>query len=126
MISYWDRSVITDKTVDFNRPGTVLTDRENKTALVIDTAVPLPHKPPKTEVEKITKYETLLWKLKMPGSLTTYYIYPLVVSAKEVVTKNFLKYLENIRLTENVLRVGLKALLLQTCRIVSKFLGHPP
>jgi hypothetical protein len=86
--------------VDFNRPDTVLTHRENKTALVIDTAVPLNHKRPKTEAEKITKYETLFWKLKMPGSLTAYYIYPLVVSAKGVVTKNFLKYLENIRLTK--------------------------
>jgi len=53
-------------------------------------------------------------------------MYPLVISAKGVVTKNFLKYLENISLTTNILRVGHKALLLQTCRIVSKSLGHAP
>jgi hypothetical protein len=55
----------------------VVIDRENKTALVIDTAVPLTHNLPKTESEKITKYETLPWKLKMPGSLTRYLYIPL-------------------------------------------------
>jgi hypothetical protein len=85
----------------------VLTDRENKTALVIDTAVPLTHYLPKTEADKITKYETLPWKLKMPGSLTTYlyiyiYIYPSVISAEGVVTRNYINYLENIRLTKNI------------------------
>jgi hypothetical protein len=61
MILYWDRSIITDKTVDCNGHDTVLVDRENKTAtaLVIDTAVPLTHKLPKSEAEKITKYEKL-------------------------------------------------------------------
>jgi hypothetical protein len=41
MILYWDRSGVTDKTVDVNRPDTVLIDREIKTAFVIDIAVPL-------------------------------------------------------------------------------------
>jgi hypothetical protein len=62
MILYWDSSIITDRMVDFNRPDTVLIDRENKTALVIDTAVPLPHNLPKTEAEKVTKYENWPWK----------------------------------------------------------------
>jgi hypothetical protein len=37
---YWDRSIITDKKADFNRAAIVLIDRENKTALVKDSAVP--------------------------------------------------------------------------------------
>jgi len=41
MIQYWDMSIITDTTADFNRPDTVLIDRENKASLVIDIAVPL-------------------------------------------------------------------------------------
>ena len=63
--------------MDFNRPDIVAIDRENKAALVIDTAVPLTHNLPKTGAQKITKYETLPWKLKMPGSLTTYLYVPL-------------------------------------------------
>jgi len=46
--------------------------------------------------------------------------------AEGVVTKNFLKYLENIDLTKNILRVGQKAVILQTCLIVSQFRGQVP
>jgi hypothetical protein len=42
-VLYWDRSVITDQTIDFNRPDIMFIDRENKIALVIDIAVPLTH-----------------------------------------------------------------------------------
>ena len=59
MILYWDRPIVTDETVGFSRPDTVFIDRENKTALVIDIAVPLTHNRPNTEAEKITKYENL-------------------------------------------------------------------
>jgi hypothetical protein len=41
MILYWERSRIADKTVDVNRPDTVLIDREIKTAFVMDITVPL-------------------------------------------------------------------------------------
>jgi len=41
MILYWDKSILTDKTEDFNRPDIVLKDGENKTTLVIDIAVRL-------------------------------------------------------------------------------------
>ena len=54
-ILYSDWSIRTDKTVDFNSPDTVPIDRQNKTAPVVDIAVPLPHYLARTEVEKITK-----------------------------------------------------------------------
>ena len=59
-----------------------------------------------------------IWKVKN-GSL-----YPTDISADGVVTKSFLKYLQNIGLTKNILRVVLKAALLQTCHTVLKFLRH--
>jgi hypothetical protein len=62
---YLDRSNITDKTaVDFSRPAIVLIDKENKTALAIDIAVPLTHNLPKTEAEKIMKYENFDLEIK--------------------------------------------------------------
>jgi len=36
-------SIITDATVDFNRPNTVFINRKNKKELVTDTALPLTH-----------------------------------------------------------------------------------
>jgi hypothetical protein len=59
MILYWDMSIITDTTADFNRPYTVLIDRENKTALVMDIAVPLTHNLSSIEAEEIMKYKNL-------------------------------------------------------------------
>ena len=52
--------------------------------------------------------KTWLWNL---NNIT---VYPLVISAEGVVTRNFLKYLENTGLTETILRVGQNAALLQT------------
>jgi len=43
-----------------------------------------------------------------------------------VVTKNFLKYLENIALTKSILRVEQKEELLQMYHIVCKFPRHAP
>ena len=53
-----DRSIITDKKV-INRPGIVLVDRQNITALIIGTAVPLTRNLPETEKE--LRNETLHW-----------------------------------------------------------------
>jgi hypothetical protein len=49
-----DRSIITDKTVDVNRPDTVLIDGENNTVFVMDMVVPLIYNLPRTEAEKIS------------------------------------------------------------------------
>jgi hypothetical protein len=42
----------------------VFIDRENKTALVINIAVLLPLNLPKTDADKITKYENLALEIK--------------------------------------------------------------
>jgi hypothetical protein len=103
----------------------VLIDREYKMALVIDIAVPLTHNLPVTEAHKIIKYENLALEIKNIWKLNVY-IHTLVIFGKSVVTKNSLKYLENIGLTKHSLRVGQKAVLLQPSHIVRKFLVHAP
>ena len=122
---YYCDIVIITITTDFNRSDIMFIDRENKTA-VVNIAVPLTYNLSDTETEKITKYENLalenkkyIWKLNVST-------YPSVISAEGVISKNFLKYLENIGLTKNILRVGQKAIPLRTCRIVCKFLEHAP
>jgi len=87
MILYYSRSFITEKAVDFNRTEAVLIDRENETALVIDIAVPSIHSLPKTEGEKITKYENLTLEIKNIWKLNNFSVYPLVISVEGVVTR---------------------------------------
>jgi len=64
VILYWDRSIITDKMTDFSIPDIVLIDRQNKTTLVIDRAVPLTHNLLKTETEEITKNKKLALEIR--------------------------------------------------------------
>jgi len=59
-----NRSIVIGKTVHFNRRDTALTDTENKTAFVIDTAGPLTYNLPKIDAEKIKKYENFALKIK--------------------------------------------------------------
>jgi hypothetical protein len=62
MILYWVRSVVTDKTLDVNRPDTVPIVRGNKTAFVIDAAVLLTHNFPKPRQRKLRSMKTCPWK----------------------------------------------------------------
>jgi hypothetical protein len=88
--------------VDCNRPDTLFIDRENQTALLIGLAVCLSHKLSNTEAEKIMKYENLALEIKNIWKLNSVFIYPLIMLAEGVATKNFLTYLENTDLTRNI------------------------
>jgi hypothetical protein len=72
------------------------------------------------------KYENLALEIKKNIWMRNNVRYPSVISVEGVITKNLIKYLENIALTKNTLRVGQKAVLLHTCHIKRKFLGHAP
>jgi hypothetical protein len=115
MILHWNRCISTDKTTVLNRPDIVLIYTENETALLIDIGIPLIHFLPKIETEKITKYQNFAVEIKNIWKLNIVSVFHLVITAEGVVTKNFQKYLENISLTKCILRVGLKAVVLQTC-----------
>ena len=87
MILYWDGSIRTDQTVDFNRPDIVFIDRENKVALAIDLVGCLTHNLSNTQAGKITKHENLAQEIKSIRMLNTILIYPLVMLA-EGLSKN--------------------------------------
>jgi hypothetical protein len=89
------KCIKTDNIVGFNKPDTVLFDRENTTAIVIDIAVPLTHNRPNTEAEKITKYDNLALEIKNVWKLNNVSVHPLVISAEGLVTRSFLKYVKN-------------------------------
>jgi hypothetical protein len=101
----------------------VFIDRQKKAALMIDIEVPLTPKLSTTKAEKITKCENLALEIKNFWKMNLS-IYSLVISVEGVVTRSFLKYIENTGLTKISLKVWQKAVLLQTCHTVRKFLGH--
>lgn len=120
---YWDRPITTDRTVDYNRPDIVFIKKKEKEAVIIDIAVPLSHNIKKTEMEKISKYENLAYDLKQQWNLQKVGIVPFIISAEGHISKNFTRNLENLGLRRTIVTVGQRAVLLQTCHIVRKFLS---
>ncbi|RVE44451.1 hypothetical protein evm_010855 [Chilo suppressalis] len=53
---YWDRPVITDRTIIANRPDIVLTDRLKRQAVLIDITIPHDENLVKAEKDKLSKY----------------------------------------------------------------------
>jgi len=90
---------------------------------MIDMEFPLTLKLSKTKAEKITKCENLALEIKNFWKLNSVSVYSLVISMEGVVTRSFLKYIENTGLTKNTVKVMQKAVLLQKCH-TRKFLGH--
>ena len=53
---YWNRSILTDKTIPFNRPDMKFMNKKTKNNALIDIAVPNTHNVAKTITEKQNKY----------------------------------------------------------------------
>ena len=67
---YWNRSILTDKTVYFNRPDTNFMNKKTKNTFLIDIAVPNTHNLAKRITDKQKKYQEVtneicaVWKQK--------------------------------------------------------------
>jgi hypothetical protein len=75
--------------------------------------------------EKITNYQNLALEIKNICKVNNVSIHPFVISVERVVMKNFLKYLDNIGLTKNVIRVEQKQVTLRTYHTNSNSKGMP-
>ena len=61
---YWDRTVLTDKTVRHNRPDLIVVDRKNTVAKFVDVAIPCTHNLEQTTQDMATKYVELAGAVK--------------------------------------------------------------
>lgn len=68
---YWDRTIITDKTIHYNRPDILLHDKINNIVYLIDIAVPNTHNLSSTHTEKLAKYTDLSIELKTQWNVNT-------------------------------------------------------
>ena len=71
----------------------------------------------------ISKYEELAIQLKNIWKLSNVTIHPIIISVEGVVSKQLTKTIEELALPSSIARIGQKAILLQTCHIVRKFLN---
>lgn len=119
---YWDRTILTDKTVHFNRPDITLLDKSNSTAYIIDIAIPNTHNIQSTLTEKLSKYQDLAIEIKTQWRAQTIHIVPIVLSSTGIIPKTLKNSLETINVPKSIIYTLQKATILNTCRITRKFL----
>jgi hypothetical protein len=110
---YWDRSLITDKTIHNNRPGITLVDKVSKTVYFIDIAIPNNH-------NLQAKYSDLSIEIKDQWKMDTVATIPLTLSTNGIIPKTLHKALNTLSLHLNTFIELQKATILNTCSIVRK------
>lgn len=121
---YYDREIITDKTIHHNRPDITFVDKRQKIGYLIDITIPQTANLQTAHAEKITKYTELAAEVKALWHLQKVHIIPLVISCTGVVPNNIHKNLELIQMPKYTFKMMQKSIILNTCRIVRKFLNY--
>jgi len=85
---YWNRSILTDKTIRFNRPDITFINKKTKNTFLIDTAVPNTRNLTKTITDKQNKYQELANEICAMWKQNTAQVIPLVISYTGVVPKS--------------------------------------
>ena len=120
-VLYWDRTIITDRTILANRPDIVLFDKMENNIDIYDVAIPLNHNIQTTISTKINKYTELANELQKMYVARNVKINPIVISATGLIPKSLTQTLKKINMEHNLESMQ-KAVLLATCNIVRRFL----
>ncbi len=121
---YWDREIITDQTINCNRPDIVFINQNNKTAFFIDITHPADHNITKAESEKIAKYNDLTTEFKDMYKLKSVETIPIAISGTGLITKNLPKFLSKLELpSDRICLLMQKSVILETYRITRKVLN---
>jgi len=118
---YWNRSILTDKTIPFNRPDITFMNEKTKNTFLIDIAVPNTHNLAKTITDKQNKYQELaneicaMWKQKAAQ------VIPIVLSSTGVIPKSLSQSVTRLNLHPNTYIQLQKSVVLGTCSIVRNF-----
>ena len=117
----WDMPVQTDRQINANRPDIIVKDKQSKTCLLIDMAVPNDTNTSRKTIEKLSKYKDLEIEIERMWGMKTSTV-PVVVGALGVIKKGIEKHLAkipgNIRIEELQ-----KTVLLGTAHILRKSLA---
>ncbi|KAI5753628.1 hypothetical protein M8J77_001970 [Diaphorina citri] len=93
---YYDRTIMTDKTIPNNRPDIVVHDKERRMALLVDIAIPNTHNMESTVVEKKRKYQELRDEVRRMWRLEKVEIVPIILSATGIIPKNLHQSLQDL------------------------------
>jgi hypothetical protein len=120
---YWDRTIITDRTVSNNRPDITLIDKVKKTFL-IDTAIPSDHRSQLKYNEMKDKYKDLAVEIKQIWRQEEVTVIPIIITASGLIPKGLTKELAKIEADEKIVQRMQKSVLLDACHIMREFLDN--
>ena len=123
---YWDRPITTDRTVVANRPDIVVIDRLERRTMIVDLTIPHDENLVKAEKEKQIKYLDLAHEVRGMWNMNSVIIVPIVVTANVLIAKSFDDHLSKLSLGGWIKGLIQKAVLLDTARIVRRFLSLQP
>ncbi|XP_045535833.1 uncharacterized protein LOC123721337 [Papilio machaon] len=120
---YWDRSIITDRTIVANKPDIVIIDRSARHTIIVDVSIPHDCNLVKAETDKMSKYLDLAHEITAMWHMESTIIVPIVLSVNGLIAKSLDHHLERLSLGKWVKGQAQKAVLLSTARIVRRFLS---
>jgi hypothetical protein len=102
---YWNRSILTDKTLPFNQPDITFVNKKTKNTFLIDVAVPNTHNLTKTIADKQNKYQELANEICAMWRQKAVQVIPIVISSAGVIPKSLSQSLTRFNLHPNTYRV---------------------
>lgn len=121
---YWDRTIYTDKTIIHNRPDITIVDKQTKKTFLIDIAVPNDTNVQQKVEEKLQKYQPLAMEVRELWGQDDVTVIPLIVSATGIIPHSLIQNLEKLEVSNTIVGRIQKAVILNTCSIVRKFLNQ--
>ena len=121
---YWNRGILTDKTIPINRPGITFVNKKRKNIFLIVIAVPNTHNLAKTIIDKQNKYQELaneicaMWKQKAAQ------VIPIVILSTGVIPKSLSQSLTRLNLHPNTYTQMQESVILGTFSIVRNFSNY--
>ena len=107
--------------MEARRPDLILVDKQAKSCVIIDVAIPGDCRIHEKEIKKIEKYQNLKRELKRLWSLKKFGIVLVVLGALGCISKGFSGWMDTLGIKLNVGMVQ-KSVLLETARIFRKVL----
>jgi hypothetical protein len=121
---YWNRSIITEKTIPANRPDITCTNKKTKTTYLVDIAVLNTHNLAKAITEKQSKYQELANEICAVWKQNAVKVIPIVISSTGVIQKSLSQSLKRLNLRPNTYTQMQNSVILGTCSIVRNFLNY--
>jgi len=121
---YWNRSILTDKTIPFNGPDITFMNKKTKNTLLIDIAVPNAHNLAKTINDIQNKYQELANEICAMWKQNAAQVIPILMSSTGVIPKSLSQSLTRLNLHPNTYTHLQKYVILGTSSIVRTFLNY--